>query len=87
MRILIAEDETIIRLDLRQILEHAGFEICAETGDGEEAVRLARESEPEAAVLDVRMPGNHWNRSRTPDTRRAADPDRHADGLRRPRAR
>jgi response regulator NasT len=57
MRILIAEDETIIRLDLRQMLEHAGFEVCAETGDGEEAVRLARETEPEAAVLDVRMPG------------------------------
>ena len=57
MRILIAEDETIIRLDLRYMLERAGFEICAETGDGEEAVRLARETEAEAAVLDVRMPG------------------------------
>ena len=57
MRILIAEDETIIRLDLRQMLERADFEVCAETGDGEEAVRLARETEPEAAVLDIRMPG------------------------------
>lgn len=57
MRILIAEDETIIRLDLSYMLERAGYEICAETGDGEEAVRLARETEPDAAVLDVRMPG------------------------------
>ena len=57
MRILIAEDGTIIRLDLRRMLEHAGFEICAETGNGEEAVRLARETKPDAAVLDIRMPG------------------------------
>ncbi len=57
MRILIAEDETIIRLDLRRMLEHAGYEVCAETGDGEDAVRLAGETEPDAAVLDVRMPG------------------------------
>ena len=42
MRILIAEDETIIRLDLRELLEKAGFEIVAEARDGEEAVALAR---------------------------------------------
>ena len=42
MRILIAEDETIIRLDLRELLERAGFEVCAEARDGEEAVELAR---------------------------------------------
>ncbi len=38
MRILVAEDETIIRLDLRALLERAGFEVCAEARDGEEAV-------------------------------------------------
>ena len=56
MRILIAEDETIIRLDLRMLLEHAGFDVCAEAKDGEEAVELARSAEPDVAVLDVKMP-------------------------------
>jgi response regulator NasT len=56
VRVLIAEDETIIRLDLRALLERAGFEVCAEARDGQEAVELARETEPEVAVLDVKMP-------------------------------
>jgi response regulator NasT len=55
-RILIAEDETIIRLDLRELLERAGFEVCAEARDGEEAVELARSERPDVAVLDVKMP-------------------------------
>jgi two-component system, response regulator PdtaR len=55
-RILIAEDETLIRLDLRQLLEGAGFEICGEARDGEEAVELARSREPDLALLDVKMP-------------------------------
>ena len=55
-RILVAEDETLIRLDLRQLLEGAGFEICAEARDGEEAVELARSAEPDLALLDVKMP-------------------------------
>src|SRR6478736_7444750 len=56
MRILIAEDETIIRLDLRALLESAGFEVCAEAKDGEEATELARSEQPDLAVLDVKMP-------------------------------
>jgi response regulator NasT len=56
MRILIAEDETIIRLDLRELLEKAGFDVCAEARDGEEAVTLARTTEPDLALLDVKMP-------------------------------
>jgi len=56
MRILIAEDETIIRLDLRALLEQAGFDVCAEAKDGEEAVALARTLEPDLALLDVKMP-------------------------------
>jgi two-component system, response regulator PdtaR len=55
-RILIAEDETIIRLDLRKILERAGFEVCAEARDGEEAVALAGSERPDLAILDVKMP-------------------------------
>jgi AmiR/NasT family two-component response regulator len=56
MRILVAEDETIIRLDLKETLERAGFEVCGEARDGEEAVELAREAKPDLAVLDVKMP-------------------------------
>src|SRR6266511_3479204 len=56
LRILVAEDETIIRLDLRALLERAGFEVCAEARDGEEAVALARSERPDVAVLDVKMP-------------------------------
>jgi response regulator NasT len=56
VRILIAEDETIIRLDLRSLLESAGFEVCAEAKDGLEAVELARSEHPDLAVLDVKMP-------------------------------
>src|SRR3954471_14892094 len=56
MRILVAEDETIIRLDLRELLERAGFDVCAEARDGVEAVELARSELPDLAVLDVKMP-------------------------------
>jgi response regulator NasT len=56
MKILIAEDETIIRLDLKGLLERAGFEVCAEARDGLEAVELARTAGPDLAVLDVKMP-------------------------------
>jgi AmiR/NasT family two-component response regulator len=57
MRILVAEDETIIRLDLREMLERAGFDVCAEAKDGEEAVALALAEEPDLAIMDVKMPG------------------------------
>ena len=56
MRILIAEDETIIRLDPRDLLERAGFEVCAEARDGAEAVELARAEQPDLAIMDVKMP-------------------------------
>src|SRR5881392_4419762 len=56
MRILVAEDETIIRLDLVEMLARAGLEVCAEARDGEEAVELAREHAPDLAIMDVKMP-------------------------------
>ena len=56
MRVLVAEDETLIRLDLRDLLERSGFDVCAEARDGEEAVALARSEQPDVAIMDVKMP-------------------------------
>jgi len=56
-RVVIAEDEAIIRLDLKETLEEEGYEVVGETGRGDDAVRLVRELRPDIAILDVKMPG------------------------------
>jgi AmiR/NasT family two-component response regulator len=56
-RVLIAEDEAIIRLDLKETLEEEGYQVVAETGRGDEAVELARQHRPDLAILDIKMPG------------------------------
>ncbi len=56
-RIVIAEDEAIIRLDLKEMLEEEGYVVVGETGRGDEVVDLVRALEPEVAILDVKMPG------------------------------
>jgi response regulator NasT len=56
-RVVIAEDEAIIRLDLREVLEEEGYEVVGETGRGDEAVDLVRELRPDLAILDIKMPG------------------------------
>ena len=56
-RILIAEDEAIIRLDLKEMLEEEGIEVVGEAADGEAAVRIARDKRPDLVILDVKMPG------------------------------
>jgi AmiR/NasT family two-component response regulator len=56
LRLVIAEDETIIRMDLQTLLERAGHDVVGAAKDGEEAVALAAEHEPDLVVLDVRMP-------------------------------
>ncbi len=56
-RVVIAEDEAIIRLDLREILEEEGYEVVAETGRGDEAVQLVKQHKPDVVILDIRMPG------------------------------
>jgi two-component system, response regulator PdtaR len=55
-RVLIAEDEALIRLDLKEMLQEEGYEVVGEAGDGETAVRLAEELKPNLVVLDVKMP-------------------------------
>jgi response regulator NasT len=56
-RVVIAEDEAIIRLDLKEILQDEGYEVVGETGRGDEAVELVRAHRPDLAILDVKMPG------------------------------
>jgi AmiR/NasT family two-component response regulator len=57
VRVVIAEDEAVIRLDLKEILEEEGYEVVGETGRGDEAVELVRQTSPDLAILDIRMPG------------------------------
>ena len=56
-RVVIAEDEAIIRLDLKEILQDEGYDVVGETGRGDEAVELVRRHGPDVAILDVKMPG------------------------------
>ena len=56
-KVLIAEDEALIRLDLVELLTEEGFEVVGQAADGEEAVKLARELEPDLIIMDVKMPG------------------------------
>nr|WP_243896829.1 response regulator [Actinomyces bowdenii] len=55
-RVLVAEDETLIRLDIVETLTDAGYDVVAEASDGEEAIRLAQEHKPDLCVMDVKMP-------------------------------
>jgi two-component system, response regulator PdtaR len=57
VRVVIAEDEAIVRLDLKEILEEEGYEVAGETGRGDEAVELVRQHRPDLAILDIKMPG------------------------------
>jgi response regulator NasT len=56
VRVVIAEDEAIIRLDLRETLIEEGYEVVGETGRGDQAVELVRELRPDIAILDIKMP-------------------------------
>lgn len=55
-RVVVAEDEPIIRLDIVESLKEAGYDVVGEAGDGETAVRLVAELEPDVVVMDVKMP-------------------------------
>src|SRR5687768_13144320 len=55
-RVLIAEDEALIRLDLAEMLAEAGYDVVAQASDGEQAVEFAREYRPDLVIMDVKMP-------------------------------
>ncbi|HEX4428478.1 MAG TPA: response regulator [Frankiaceae bacterium] len=56
-RVLLAEDEALIRLDLKEMLQEEGYDVVGEAGDGETAVKLAEQLRPDLIILDVKMPG------------------------------
>ena len=56
IRILVAEDEALIRMDLVEMLREAGYEVVAEAADGAQAIELAQLYKPDLAILDVKMP-------------------------------
>ncbi|HME49688.1 ANTAR domain-containing response regulator [Mycobacterium sp.] len=55
-RVLVAEDEALIRLDLAEMLTEEGYEVIGQAGDGQEAVEMAEELEPDLVIMDVKMP-------------------------------
>ena len=55
-RVVIADDESIIRLDLKELLEDAGYEVVGEAADGAEAIELIRQLQPDLALVDIKMP-------------------------------
>jgi len=57
IRVVIAEDEAIIRLDLKESLEEEGYEVVGEAGRGDQAIALVRELRPDLVILDIKMPG------------------------------
>ncbi|MFZ0664942.1 MAG: response regulator, partial [Acidimicrobiales bacterium] len=56
-RVVIAEDEAIIRLDLKEILEQEGYEVVGEAARGDDALELVQQTQPDLAILDIKMPG------------------------------
>jgi AmiR/NasT family two-component response regulator len=56
-RVIVADDESIVRMDLREMLESLGYLVVGEAGDGESAVHLSRELKPSIVIMDIKMPG------------------------------
>ena len=73
-RVVIAEDEAIIRMDLCEMLEEEGFDVVGEAADGRQAVDLAREHRPDLVILDIKMPGMNGIRAAEMITRERIAP-------------
>ncbi len=56
-RVIVADDESIVRMDLREMLDSLGYLVVGEAGDGESAVHLSRELKPDIVIMDIKMPG------------------------------
>jgi AmiR/NasT family two-component response regulator len=56
-RVIVADDESIVRMDLREMLDSLGYLVVGEAGDGESAVHLSRELRPDIVIMDIKMPG------------------------------
>jgi len=56
-RVIVADDESIVRIDLREMLDSLGYLVVGEAGDGESAVHLSRELRPDIVIMDIKMPG------------------------------
>ena len=74
-RVIIADDESLIRMDLREMLTNLGYLVVGEAGDGRSAVNLARELRPDIVIMDIKMPDMDGIEA-------AQDPDRGADRAR-----
>ncbi len=86
-RVLIAEDEALIRLDLAEMLREEGYEIVGEAGDGQEAVELAEKLNPDLVIMDVKMPRRDGIDAAVGDRQQAHRTDRGADGVQSARPR
>ena len=64
LKVVVAEDEGLIRMDVVATLQEAGYSVVGEAADGEEAVKLATELEPDLVVMDIKMPKNGWHHRR-----------------------
>ena len=75
-RLLIADDEPIIRMDLRGALESQGYEVVADVPDGVQALQMARDLKPDLVILDIKMPGMGRYRGGAPARQRGDRPGR-----------
>ena len=87
LRVVIAEDEAIIRMDLRETLEEEGYEVIGETGRGDQAIELVRGLQPDLAILDIKMPGMDGLEAGADHQRREDLWRAHADGVQSARGR
>ena len=77
-RVLVAEDEALIRMDLAEMLREEGYEVVGEAGDGQEAVELAESLKPDLVIMDVKMPRRDGIDAASEIASQAHRPDRHS---------